>query len=166
MLTVRPALSTDADEIWRMLEPVLRAGESYPLPRDWTRDAALALWFMPGHEVFVAEVDGAVCGTYYLQANQLGAGAHIANCGYATAANATGKGVATAMCRHSLQRATDRGFKAMQYNFVVSSNTRAVALWQHLGFRIVGTIPAAFDHPRFGLVDAYVMHRFLDTTGS
>lgn len=165
MLTVRSATDADADAIWDMLEPVLHAGETYALPRDWTRAEALAYWFMPGHEVFVAEAGGEVCGTYYLQANQRGGGAHVANCGYVTAGSAAGKGVATAMCEHSLEHAAARGFQAMQFNFVLSSNTRAVALWQRLGFAIVGTIPVAFDHPRLGLVDAYVMHRFLDTTG-
>ena len=166
MLTVRSALSTDADAIWCMLEPVLRAGDTYALPPDWTQGEALAYWFMPGHEVFVAEADGELCGTYFLQANQRGGGVHVANCGYVTAASAAGRGVATAMCEHSLRHAAARGFRAMQFNFVLSSNTRAVALWQRLGFAIVGTIPAAFDHPRLGLVDAYVMHRFLGTTGS
>lgn len=161
MPNIRLAQESDADSLWRILEPVLRAGETYALPRDWSRDEALAFWFLTGHEVFVAEDEGKVVGTYYLHANQRGGGAHIANCGYVTATSAAGRGVATAMCLHSLERAMQRGFRAMQFNLVLSSNTRAVALWQRLGFDIVGTIPAAFDHPSLGFVDAFVMHRRL-----
>jgi ribosomal protein S18 acetylase RimI-like enzyme len=157
----RLAQERDADSIWRILEPVLRAGETYALPRDWSRDEALAFWFLAGHEVFVAEDEGNVVGTHYLQANQRGGGAHVANCGYVTATDAAGRGVATAMCLHSLEHAAKRGFRAMQFNLVLSSNTRAVTLWQRLGFDIVGTIPAACDHPRLGLVDAFVMYRKL-----
>lgn len=161
MPNIRLAQERDADSIWRILEPVLRAGETYALPRDWSRDEALAFWFFAGHEVFVAEDEGNVVGTYYLHANQRGGGAHVANCGYVTATDAAGRGVATAMCLHSLEHAAKRDFRAMQFNLVLSSNTRAVALWQRLGFDIVGTIPAAFDHPRLGLVDAFVMYRKL-----
>jgi ribosomal protein S18 acetylase RimI-like enzyme len=161
VLTIRHASEADGDAIWAILEPILRAGETYTLPTGWTREEALAYWFAADHETFVAEDDGLVVGTYYLHANQRGNGAHVANCGYATAASSSGRGVATAMCTHSLHRAAERGFKAMQFNFVVSSNERAVALWRRLGFSIVGTIPQAFDHPRLGLVDAYVMHRHL-----
>jgi ribosomal protein S18 acetylase RimI-like enzyme len=158
---IRLAQERDADSIWRILDPVLRAGETYALPRDWSRDEALAFWFLAGHEVFVAENEGNVVGTYYLHANQRGGGAHVANCGYVTATDAAGRGVTTAMCLHSLEHAAKRGFRAMQFNLVLSSNTRAVTLWQRLGFDIVGTIPAAFDHPRLGLVDAFVMYRKL-----
>lgn len=161
MPNIRLAQERDADSIWRILDPVLRAGETYALPRDWSRDEALAFWFLAGHEVFVAEDEGNVVGTYYLHANQRGGGAHVANCGYVTATDAAGRGVATAMCLHSLEHAAKRGFRAMQFNLVLSSNTRAVTLWQRLGFDIVGTIPAAFDHPRLGLVDAFVMYRKL-----
>ncbi|MDX8518375.1 GNAT family N-acetyltransferase [Mesorhizobium dulcispinae] len=161
MPTIRPATPADADAIWSILEPVLRAGETYALPRDWNRDQALGYWFSVGHDVFVAEEAGDVIGCYYLHANQRGGGAHVANCGYVTSAASSGRGIATAMCEHSLQRAADLGFRAMQFNFVISSNERAVKLWRRLGFDIVGTIPQAFDHPRLGYVDAFVMHRML-----
>jgi ribosomal protein S18 acetylase RimI-like enzyme len=160
-MQVRPAAAADDDAIWPILEPVIRAGETYVLPRDMSREAALAYWRSPGHAVFVAEHDGAVLGTYYLRANQQGGGAHVANCGYMTAAAAQERGVARAMCEHSLAEARRRGFRAMQFNFVVSSNERAVRLWQRLGFAIVGRVPAAFAHPRLGYVDALVMHRML-----
>jgi len=161
MLTIRPAVPADDDAIWRILEPTFRAGETYPIPRDVSRTDSLAYWHTPGHAVFVAEDGGRVVGTYYLRANNRGGGAHVANCGYMTAAGATGRGVARAMCAHSLAQARSRGFTAMQFNFVIASNERAVKLWQSCGFEIVGTLPAAFAHPARGFVDAYVMFRTL-----
>lgn len=158
-LIIRPATGADEAALWRILEPVIRAGETYPLPRDMARAQALAYWRSPGHAVFVAEQDGEIVGTYYLRANQAGGGGHVANCGYMTAPGATGRGVATAMCRHSLAEARARGFRAMQFNFVISSNERAVRLWQHCGFEIVGRLPEAFEHPRLGYVDALIMMR-------
>ena len=150
----------DADPIWAILEPTIRAGETYTLPRNIARNEALEYWFSPQHEVFVAE-DVQMVGTYFLQANQQGGGSHVANCGYITAPWATGRGVARAMCAHSLDRARDRGFKAMQFNFVVSTNERAIALWKSFGFEIVGRLPGAFQHPTKGFVDALVMYRSL-----
>ena len=161
MVTVREARSDDADRVWSILEPLIRAGETYTLPRDMDREGALAFWFARGHEVFVAEGNGIVVGTYFLRANQAGGGSHVANCGYVTASEATGKGVARAMCRHSLEHAKKRGFRAMQFNFVVSSNERAVRLWKNFGFEIVGRLPGAFLHPTLGYTDAYVMYREL-----
>src|SRR5207244_1944342 len=151
----------DIEAIWRILEPTIRAGETYTLPRDMTQDAALAWWAAPDHEVFVAESAGEILGTYFLRPNQQGGGAHVANCGYITAPGAYGRGVARAMCEHSLECAKNRGFRAMQFNFVVSSNDRAVRLWQSFGFEIVGCLPEAFLHPKLGYVDAFVMYRRL-----
>ncbi|MGB8475122.1 MAG: GNAT family N-acetyltransferase [Candidatus Acidiferrum sp.] len=158
---IRAANLNDSDAIWKILEPVIRGGDTYTLPADMTREDALAYWNSPGHEVFVAEENGKILGTYYLRANQKGGGAHVANCGYVTAPWANGRGIARAMCQHSLVRAKSRGFRAMQFNFVVSSNERAVRLWQSLGFEIVGRLPAAFLHPGLGAVDALVMYRQL-----
>jgi ribosomal protein S18 acetylase RimI-like enzyme len=158
---VRAARASDDDAIWDIIGPTIAAGETYVLPRDMSRADALAYWRSPAHEVFVAEADGKVVGTYYLRPNQRGGGAHVANCGYMTALQATGRGVARAMCAHSLEHARARGFHAMQFNFVVASNERAVALWQSFGFDIVGRLPQAFAHPRLGLVDALVMYRLL-----
>ena len=160
-LAIRPAAVGDEAAIWRILEPMIRAGETYTLPRDMSRAAALAYWSAPGHTVFVAAERDQVLGTYFLRANQQGGGAHVANCGYVTAADAVGRGVARAMCAHSLDRARERGFRAMQFNFVVSTNARAVALWQRLGFDIVGRLPGAFEHPVHGAVDALVMYKTL-----
>jgi ribosomal protein S18 acetylase RimI-like enzyme len=161
MLQVRPAQARDDDAIWGIIGPTIRAGETYALPRDMSRLDALSYWKSPGHEVFVAEQDGEILGTYYMRANQRGGGAHVANCGYMTATAASGRGVARAMCAHSLAHARARGFRAMQFNFVVCSNERAIALWRSFGFEIVGRLAQAFEHPRLGLVDAVVMYRML-----
>ena len=160
-MEIRRAEVRDLDAIWTILEPVIRAGETYTLPRDMTREQALAYWFVEGHEVFVAEEDSAIIGTYFLQANERGGGSHVANCGYMTAAQAQGKGVARAMCEHSLVRARERGFRGMQFNFVVSTNQRAVKLWESCGFQTVGVLPAAFRHPSTGFADALIMYKTL-----
>jgi ribosomal protein S18 acetylase RimI-like enzyme len=160
-MIIRPATGADHDAVWTILEPVIRGGETYTLPRDWTREEAVAYWMGAPHEVFVAEEDGDGLGTYYLQPNQRGGGAHVANCGYITGPHATGRGVARAMCSHSLDWARERGFRAMQFNFVVSTNARAVRLWESFGFEIVGRLPGAFLHPNEGYVDALVMYRAL-----
>ena len=160
-MQIRPAGKADWPAVLAIIAPVLAAGETYAVARDLDAEAVLAYWFNPSHEVFVAEEDGAILGTYYLMANRQGGGAHVANCGYITAAAAQGKGVARAMGEHSLARARERGFRSMQFNHVVSTNERAVALWQKLGFAIVGTLPRAFNHPVHGYVDAHVMFRDL-----
>jgi len=160
-LTIRPATHEDRADIWRVLEPAFRAGETYPLERNISEAEGLAFWLAPHHAAFVAVEDGRILGTYFLRANQSGAGSHVANCGYVTAPEATGRGVASAMCAHSLDAARARGFRAMQFNYVVSTNERAVALWRRLGFEIVGRLPGAFAHPAHGFVDALVMFREL-----
>ncbi|MCO5086202.1 MAG: GNAT family N-acetyltransferase [Methylobacteriaceae bacterium] len=160
-MIVRAAGPDDAGAIWRILEPTIRAGETYPLPRDLSERDALAYWFNPDHAVFVAEDSGRIVGTYYLRANTTGAGAHVANCGYMTAVDCFGRGVARAMCAHSLDEARRRGFRAMQFNLVISTNTRAVRLWQAMGFAIVGRLPGAFAHPVHGYVDALVLFQTL-----
>ena len=161
MPLIRSATAADGDAIWEILEPAFRAGETYTVARDITREDALAYWLSPGHEVFIAEEHGQPVGSYFLRANQKGGGAHVANCGYVTAAQAFGRGVAHAMCAHSLEWAKARGFRAMQFNFVVSTNQRAVRLWQRCGFEIVGRLPGAFCQPGLGYVDALVMYRDL-----
>jgi len=159
-LAIRPAAGSERETIWRILEPIIRAGETYALPRDMPQEEALAYWFAPAHEVFVADEGGEIVGTYYLRENR-SAGADVANCGYMTAPAASGRGVARAMCAHSIARAKERGFRAMRFNFVVATNERAVRLWQSLGFNTVARLPGAFQHPRLGAVDALVMHRAL-----
>lgn len=161
MISIRSSTIADADAVWKILEPTIRAGETYTLPRDLLREQALAYWYAPHHETFVAEEDGEILGSYYLRPNQQGGGSHVANCGYMTAAWASGRGIASAMCAHSLDRARERGFRAMQFNIVISTNDVAVRLWQKFGFEIVGRLPDAFHHPILGYVDAFVMYRKL-----
>ncbi len=160
-MNLRPATKDDDDTLWAMLEPVFRAGETYCLPRDIGREDALAYWSGPPHSVFLAEEDGVALGTYFLTPNQRGGGAHVCNCGFVTADAARGKGVARAMLLHALDTARSAGFRAMQFNFVVATNTRAIAIWESHGFAVVGRLPGAFRHPRDGYVDALVMYRQL-----
>ncbi|HEX3435368.1 MAG TPA: GNAT family N-acetyltransferase [Pseudacidobacterium sp.] len=161
MITIRPSILMDADEVWKILEPVIRTGETYTLPRDFTREQALQYWYSSSHEVFVAEENNEILGTYYLRANHQGGGSHVANCGYMTAPHATGRGIASAMCAHSLERARERGFRAMQFNIVISTNERAIRLWQKFGFEIAGRLHEAFLHPQKSYIDAFVMYRSL-----
>lgn len=156
---IRPARAADRDAIWAILEPVIRAGETYPLPRDWDKKTALDYWFALTHLVYVAEDQGQIVGTYYLKPNNLGGGAHIANCGYMVRPEARGRGIARALCIHSLDEAKAQGYQGMQFNFVIASNEAAVHLWTQMGFKTLGRLPDVFDHPRFGPTDALVMFR-------
>jgi ribosomal protein S18 acetylase RimI-like enzyme len=160
-MDMRPATEADQEAIWTILEPTIRAGETYALARDMTRADALSYWLAPANQVLVAAENDRVAGTYILRTNQPGGGAHVANCGYMTAAWAQGRGVARTMCLHSLELARSAGYRAMQFNFVVSSNTRAVKLWESLGFAIAGRLPGAFSHPTLGFVDVLVMYQSL-----
>ena len=160
-MLLRAALPQDRPAIWQILEPVIRAGETYALDRDLTQAEALAYWFGEDKQTFIAERDGAILGTYYLRANQSGGGNHVCNCGFMTAPAATGQGIARQMCLHAFSQAQAQGYRAMQFNFVVSTNERAVRLWKSLGFESVGRLPLAFRHPRVGEVDALVMFKRL-----
>ena len=158
-MLIRKAEQADTDAIAGIILPTIRAGETYTLDPAMPREEALAYWMGTDKQTFVAEADGQILGTYYLRPNQAGNGSHVCNCGYMTGAAATGRGVARRMCEHSLEQARAQGYRAMQFNFVVSSNTRAVKLWEGLGFDVVGRLPAAFAHPAHGFVDALVMFR-------
>lgn len=158
---IRPATAADDDAIWAILEPVIRAGETLAVPRDMDRASALALWLAPERTTRLLVEDGVVLGIFYVRVNQHGGGAHVANAGYVTAPAATGRGVARAMCAASFDLARALGYRAIQFNFVIATNERAVALWRAMGFATVGRLPGVFDHPRHGLVDAFVMHRWL-----
>ena len=162
VISIRKALPTDDDAIWRVLEPVIRSGETYDFPRDMSRHAALQAWLQPDYECFVALDGDRVLGTYVLHPNRQGAGSHVANCGYMTASDANGRGVGRAMCAHSLVVARAAGYRAMQFNFVIASNVRAVKLWQSMGFQIVGRVPEAFLHPMHGYTDTLVMYQRLE----
>lgn len=158
-MMLRPAKPADDDQLWAILEPVFREGETYCLARDISRAAALDYWSGGPHRVFVAEDAGAVLGSYFLSPNQKGGGAHVCNCGFVTAASARGKGVARAMLAHALEMAKADGYLAMQFNFVVATNERAIAIWRDMGFDVVGRLPGAFRSPKDGYVDALVMYR-------
>ena len=159
---IRAATPADWPAIWRMIEPVFRRGDTYAVSPSIGEREARALWMDLPQATFVAlGDDGHALGTYYIKPNQGGGGAHVCNCGYIVGEAARGQGVASAMCEHSQREAVARGFRAMQFNFVVSANETAVALWQRHGFAIVGTLPDAFLHPTRGYVDAFVMHKRL-----
>jgi L-amino acid N-acyltransferase YncA len=163
---IREATAQDWPAIWEILEPVVRAGETFTWDRDTTEDQARAKWFKtaPGRTFVAAgtgRFDGVVLGTGELHANQGGGGSHVANAGYMVRAGYGGQGVARALCAYSLDAARAAGFRAMQFNAVVESNVRAVAAWQAMGFEILATIPEAFRHPRLGYVGLHVMYRKL-----
>lgn len=160
-MLIRIATSSDQKAISDIILPVIREGTTYALEPGMSEADALAYWMGADKETFVAEDDGQILGTYYLRANQAGGGRHVCNCGYMTSIHAAGRGIARRMCEHSIIQAKDRGFRAMQFNFVVSSNERAIGLWQSMGFAIVGTLPGAFHHPVLGDIDALVMYQAL-----
>lgn len=156
-MVIRPATADDADAIWGLFQEVVRAGDVFAYDETTTREAVRQLW-TPAH---VALLDGRVVGSYYVKPNQPGRGAHVCNAGYMVAAEVRGRGVGRAMGEHSIGEARRLGYRAMQYNFVVATNTGALALWQKLGFEVVGRLPQAFRHPDQGLVDALVLYRLL-----
>lgn len=160
-LTIRSWGPDDADRLWSILEPTFRAGDTYTVDPEISRAEAISYWTAPEKTVFLAEDRTDLLGTYFIRPNQGGGGAHVCNCGYITAPEARGKGVARAMLAHSLEEARRLGYRAMQYNFVIATNTRALAIWERAGFRTVGRLPDAFHHPREGYVDALVMFRSL-----
>jgi ribosomal protein S18 acetylase RimI-like enzyme len=161
MNLIRPFRDSDWPAVWAMLHATFAAGETYSLARDTGEADARKFWIDAPLATFVAEEDGRVAGTYFIKPNQPGLGDHVCNCGYIVAGEAQGRGIAARMCEHSQRWALDQGFRAMQFNFVVSTNERAVRLWERLGFSVVGRLPAAFRHPRIGFVDALVMYKSL-----
>jgi len=161
-LRLRPATCADDDAIWEIFRAVIAPGDAFVFDPQMPREEALAYWFHAGNHVYVAESAGRVVGSYLLKANQPGLGAHVANAAYMVSPDARGLGVGRRMGEHSLGEARRLGFRAMQFNIVVSTNEAAVRLWEQLGFRIVGTLPGVFRHSQLGLVDAHVMFRTLD----
>lgn len=161
MIDLRAATADDFDIIWPLLRAVFRAGDTYAVDRDISRDAAFDLWIKAPRRTYLATDGTKVLGTYYIKTNQAGGGAHICNCGYITHAAARGRGVGQAMCAHSLTEARNLGYRAMQFNFVLASNKGALRLWDRMGFETVGRIPNAFQHPERGFVDALVLYQTL-----
>ena len=160
-VAIREATPSDHDAIWAIARAVIAPGDTYLFDPSTSREDALAYWLQPAHRCFVAEHQGTVVGTYVLKANQPGLGAHVANAAFMVAPDARGHGTGRAMGEHALAEARRLGFRAMQFNFVVSTNESAVRLWKRLGFTIVGTLPGAFRHRDKGFVDAHVMFRSL-----
>lgn len=160
-VTMREIDAGEFVRIWPIMQAVIAGGDTYNYPADLDVDTARAMWTATPVRCFIAEQDGKILGFYKLRPNQPGLGDHMANASYMVAADARGRGIASMLCEHSLQKARDAGFKAMQFNFVVSTNTIAVRLWQRHGFQIVGQVPGAFRHAVHGHTDVYVMHREL-----
>lgn len=154
-------------ELWQILEPVFRAGETYAYPLDISEQDAFKVWIGESLQCFVVrDKSSNMLGSYFIKANQSGPGDHVCNCGYVVSLQATGKGVATLMCLHSQKQALLAGFEAMQFNLVVSTNQAAIYLWDKLGFVVIGALPGAFRHPEFGKVDALVMYKVLNKLSS
>ena len=159
---IRPATPDDADAIWNIFQKVVAGRDTYTFLPDTPRDEAVAYWLSATATGRVAELEGRVVGMYKLIENNRGLGAHVANASFMVDPAASGRGIGYAMGADCLREARSQGYEAMQFNFVVSTNTRAVALWQRLGFRVIGTLPRAFRHGTLGFVDALVMYRELD----
>jgi L-amino acid N-acyltransferase YncA len=160
-MKIRLAREADRDAIWEIFHEVVAAGDTYAIDPDMSREEALAYWSGADTQTYVAESTDRVVGTYILRPNQSGAGSHVANAGFMVAPETRGQGIGRTMGEHCLNEARRLGFRAMQFNFVVSTNESAIHLWQELGFKIVGTLPGAFRHPKKGYVDVYVMFRSL-----
>ena len=161
MMKIRTATEADRDAIWQIFHDVIAAGDTYAFDVGISRQDALEYWFEADTRTYVTESDGRIVGTYILRPNQSGVGSHVANAAFMVAPDARGQGIGRAMGEHCVSEARRLGFRAMQFNFVVSTNEAAVRLWQKLGFEIVGTLPGAFHHPEKGYVDVYVMFRSL-----
>jgi L-amino acid N-acyltransferase YncA len=162
-LKIRRAEPADFEAVWPIFREIVSAGETYSFAPDTSKEEAFDTWMVKPQVTFVAELNGQIVGTYFLKANQPGLGNHVCNCGYMVSSRARGKGIASAMCEHSQVQARERGFKAMQFNCVVSTNEGAIRLWQKLGFEMVGTLPKAFRYKDMRYVDAHVMYKWLDT---
>ena len=161
MVAIREASKHDRDAVWEIFRTVVAAGDTYVFDLEIPREEALAYWFHPGTRTYVAESEGRVVGTYILKPNQPGLGSHVSNAAFMVSPSARGLGIGRAMGEHWLEEARRLGYRAMQFNFVVSTNEAAVKLWERLGFTIVGTLPGAFRHGTRGFVDAYVMFQTL-----
>ncbi|VGO15345.1 Acetyltransferase YpeA [Pontiella desulfatans] len=160
-MIIREATTADFEAIWPIVQQVAAAGETYPYPRDLSKAEGERLWMHVPQKTFVAEANGRILGTYYIKPNTGGGGSHVCNCGYMVAPEGRGRGVATALCEHSQRMALELGYKAMQFNLVISTNQVAVRLWNKLGFETVGRLPKAFNHPGHGFVDALVLYKWL-----
>lgn len=163
MARIREFRESDWGEVWQVIEPVFRAGETYPYAMDIREDEAYKNWITVPAKTYVAIDEGnKILGTYYIKPNQPGLGSHVCNCGYVVSELARAKGVASEMCKHSQLEAISQGFRSMQFNLVVSTNERAVRLWKRMGFELLANLPGAFNHARHGFVDAHIMYKVLN----
>jgi len=160
-MNIREATKDDFEAIWPIFHEIVAAGETYAYSTDTTKEQARKIWMDKPRKTYVFEEDENILGTYFLITNQTGPGSHVCNCGYMVSPKARGRGLATSMCEHSQKEAKELGYKAMQFNFVASSNDGAVRLWNKLDFETVGRLPKAFNHPIKGYVDALVMYKWL-----
>ncbi|NKQ40453.1 MAG: GNAT family N-acetyltransferase [Sulfurovum sp.] len=160
-MEILEASESDFDHIYPIFAEIVSKGDTYPYCKDTTKDEAYRIWMETPHKTFVAKANKQIIGTYYIKPNQSDRGSHVCNCGYMVASDARGRGVATSMCIHSQETALKLGYRAMQFNLVVSSNQRAIELWNSLGFDAIGRLPSAFDHPLLGYIDALVMYKWL-----
>lgn len=160
-MNIREATQNDFEQIWPIFHETVSLGETYTFDRDTTKSDASKIWMDIPQKTFVYEESGIILASYYLKTNQAGPGNHVCNCGYIVSSKARGKGLATALCEHSQKIALELGYKAMQFNFVVSTNVGAIRIWEKLGFETVGRLPKAFNHPIGGYVDALVMYKWL-----
>jgi len=162
MISIRPFEPHDWPAVWRIIEPVFRAGDAYAYSPNISQAESYQVWIESPSATFVAEDrSGRVVGTYFLKPNQPDLGAHVCNCGYIVDQNVRHEGIGDQLCEHSLKEAMSRGFRAMQYNLVVATNTAAIHLWKKYGFEVIGIVPNAFKHPRQGFVDALIMYKQL-----
>ncbi len=160
-IEIRKADDRDKPAIWQIIKAVIAGGDTYVFSPDASEDEMMAFWFTPDKHNYVAVEDREVVATFWLRANNPGLGKHVGNAAYMVAPNAAGKGIGKQIALWSLDEARRLGFTAMQFNFVVKSNENAVALWQKIGFQIIGEIPDAFAHIKNGLTNAYIMYRKL-----
>lgn len=162
-MTIRKATTEDWERIWPIFQEVVSAGQTYAYDVETTKEQGQQIWFDVPRATYVFEEGNEILGTYFIKTNQAGPGKHVCNCGYMVAYPARGRGIASKMCRDSQKVAIALGYKAMQFNFVASSNEVAVHLWRKLGFEIVGELPKAFCHPSKGYINAFVMYKWLQT---
>lgn len=163
---VTRASEQDWPGIWEIFQDVISTGDTFAYAPETTEMEAHDLWMQrgthgTGAEPYVVRDGDEIIGTFTLRPNHHGLGAHVANAGYMVKASHRGRGIARAMCQFSLEEARRQGYRSMQFNYVVSTNMRAVELWQSMGFRIIGIAPGSFRHATHGFVDIYIMHRML-----
>ncbi|MFF8986659.1 GNAT family N-acetyltransferase [Streptomyces globisporus] len=162
-MLIREATSEDWPAIWPFFHAIVSAGETLTYPLDLGEEDAEGWWFVPAPSRVVVAVDeaGTVLGTAKMNRNHMGNGSHIASATYLVDPAHSGRGVGRALCQYSVDWARAEGYRAMQFNAVVETNTRAVKLYQSIGFDVIGTLPEGFDHPTEGYVGMHIMHKAL-----